>query len=158
MGPSICDYYIQRIWHNHSIIAEINSTFLVLIPKVDHPEEVKDLRPIGLCNVILKLITKIMANRLKPLMQSIISPTQCSFVPGRHSSDNIIIAQEAMHSMRLKKGNKGMMAIKIDMEKTYDRLNWNFLILCLQDLNIPRNIIDIISNCVTTPSMQILWN
>ena len=114
VGPSICDY-IQRIWHNPSIIAEINSTFLVLIPKVDHPEEVKDLRPIGLCNVILKLITKIIANRLKPLMQSIISPTQCSFVPGRHSSDNIIIAQEAMHSMRLKKGNKEMMAIKIDI-------------------------------------------
>lgn len=91
MGPSVIDY-ILRVCNNLSLIAEINSIFLVLIPKVDHPEEVKDLRPIGICNVIFKLLTKIIANRLKPIIQSISSPTQCSFVPGRHSSDNIIIA------------------------------------------------------------------
>lgn len=91
-------------------------------------------------------------------MQNIISPTQCSFVPGRHSSDNIIIAQEVIHSMRIKKGNKGIMAIKIDLEKAYDRLNWGFLIQCLRDLNFPEKITDIISNCISTPSMQLLWN
>ena len=60
--------------------------------------------------------------------------------------------------MRSKQGKRGFMAIKIDLEKAYDRVNWLFLRDCLNDLNLPRSLIDIIFSCVSTPSMQLLWN
>ena len=80
------------------------------------------LRPIGLCNVAYKAITKAIVNRLKPILAKLIAPTQSSFVPGRQISDNIIIVQEMLHSMRQKKGSTGHIAIKIDLEKAYNRL------------------------------------
>lgn len=101
----------------------INITNVVLILKVDNPKFINQFRPIALCNVIYKAITKIIANRLKPALDKIISPTQCSFIPGRHSSDNVIIAQEVIRSMANKKGKKGFMAIKVDLEKACDRLH-----------------------------------
>ena len=91
-----------------------------MIPKFDHPKIIRDIRPISLCNVVYKMLTKVIASRLKRVMPKIISPNHCSFVPGRQGADNIIVAQEIIHSMRNKKGRKGFMAIKIDLEKTYD--------------------------------------
>ena len=97
---------IKNFFDDPEKIRNINETFIVLIPKKDHPETFRDLRPISLCNVIYKVITKIVANRMKGFMNSIVSPNQCSFVPGRHNSDNIIVAQEVMHSMRTIPGKR----------------------------------------------------
>ena len=94
----------------------------MLIPKVDKHDNFTQFRPIGLCNVTYKLITKILASRLRRLMPNIICPNQSSFVPGRQTADNILIAQEIIHPMNYKKGRTGYMAIKIDLEKAYDRL------------------------------------
>lgn len=107
--------------------ADLNKAFLVLIPKVDCPQQVSQFRPIGLCNIIYKAATKVLVNRLKPILPSLISPTQGSFVPNRQITDNIIIVQEMLHSMRKKQGEVGYMAIKIDFEKAYDRLRWSFI-------------------------------
>lgn len=96
---------------------KLNETFLVLIPKVENPQIVTQLRPIGLCNVAYKTITKMIVNRLKPILSKLVAPTQSSFVPGRQISNNIIIVQEILHTMRRKKGRKGFMAIKLDLEK-----------------------------------------
>lgn len=100
----------------------LNDTFLVLIPKIDTPELASQFRPIGLCNVIYKIITKCIVNRIKPMMPHLISCTQTSFVPGRQITDNIVIVQEVIHTMRSKQGKTRYMAIKIDFEKAYDRL------------------------------------
>ena len=98
------------MFENPCLIREVNQTFLVLIPKVPHPEIMRDFRPISLCNVIYKLITKIIVNWIKPVMSTIISLNQCSFVPGRLSSDNIIVSQEVIHvymwTLRLKMREK----------------------------------------------------
>ena len=104
-------------------VKEVNKTFVSLIPKVDHSEHIKQFRPISLCNVIYKVVTKIISNGFWAIMPSIISPNQCSFVPGRQGTDNIIIAQEVIHKMRSMHGKMSFMAIKFDLEKTYDRLN-----------------------------------
>ena len=122
MGDSIYNFAV-----NFFTIGElspgINDTFLVLIPKVQRPEVVSQLRPISLCNVNYKMLTKALTNRLKKVMPKIIGPYQSSFVPGRQIVDNIIIYQEVLHSMRKKKGEKGYMAIKIDLKKAYDRFS-----------------------------------
>ena len=157
VGKSIIDF-IHYLWDDPVRIKEINETLIVLIPKKECPEVFQDLRPISLCNVIFKVVTKLVANRIKAILPYVVSPNQCSFVPGRHSSDNIIVAQEVIHSMRSMTGKKGFFAIKIDLEKAYDRVNWRFLINCLQELNLPSKLVDIIEKCVTTPSMKLLWN
>lgn len=107
---------------------EWNETTIVLIPKVPNPSQVKYLWPITLCNVLYKLVAKVLANRLKHIPPEIISPAQSAFVPGRLISDNILIAYKFSHYMRnRRKGNRGFAAIKLDMSKAYDRVEWHFL-------------------------------
>ena len=108
--------------------------------------------------MIYKIVTKIISNRLKPIISRVVAPNQCSFIKGRQSSDNIILVQEIIHSMRNMRKKNGFMAIKIDLEKADDRIQWNFIFDCLRELEISENIQKIIQKCVTTPLMNILWN
>ena len=111
-----------------SIQKSINHTFIALIPKVNNPERVYDFRTISLCNVIYKIITKVVANHLKPMLNSIISETKSAFIANRLIFDNILIAFESLHYMKTNCiGKKGFMAMKLDMSKAYDRVEWCFL-------------------------------
>jgi hypothetical protein len=69
-----------------------------------------------------------MVNRLKPLFQNIISPNQSVFLQGRSIQDNSILAHEIFHSMKKKRGSGGLMALKLDMEKAFDRMEWSFIL------------------------------
>ena len=102
VGRSLCSMVRKGCLSN-----EINSTGIVLIPKVEHPKSLSQLCPISLCNVRYKIITKVVANRLKSIMPKLIGPMQSSFVLGRHITDNIVIAQETIHLMNSKKGKFG---------------------------------------------------
>jgi len=125
---------------------------------VPNAEKITQFRPIGLCNVVYKLITKCIVNRLKGVLPDMISPVQSSFVPGRQITDNVIIMQEVLHSMRRKTGAMGLMAIKLDLEKAYDRLRWDFLHSTLLKMQLPDLLIRTIMQCVSTCSLNILWN
>lgn len=106
-----------------SSIEDLNTTFLVVIRKLKQPHRVTEFRPISLCNVIAKIVTKVIANRLKDHLQEIIDPAKSASVPGRLITDNILLAFESLHTiLKPKKGKKGLMAIKIDMIKAYDRV------------------------------------
>ncbi|XP_061356470.1 uncharacterized protein LOC133300904 [Gastrolobium bilobum] len=148
---------VQDIFQNPHLIRQLNKSLIFLIPKGDNPDSIKQLCLISLCNVAFKAISKIMANRLRPHMDALIMPNQCSFIKGRHSNDNIIIAQEIFHSMRLKKGKVGWMAIKVDLKKVYDRVNWRFLHQTLEEAGIQGKAIDLIMKGVTSASMSVLW-
>ncbi|KAH9769811.1 reverse transcriptase domain-containing protein [Citrus sinensis] len=92
---------------------------------IDKPRKVGDYRPISLCNVIYRIIAKTVANRLKLILNHVISPTQSAFIPNRLITDNIIIGYEWLHKIRLSKGKKhGIVALKLDVSKAYDRVEW----------------------------------
>ncbi|XP_061336789.1 uncharacterized protein LOC133283880 [Gastrolobium bilobum] len=148
---------IRDIFIDPRRMGNINRSSNCLIPKEDNPDSLNKLRPISLCNVVFKVVTKILANRLKLYLNVLILPNQCSFIKGRHSSDNIIIAQEIFHSTRLKKGGVGWMAIKVDLEKAYDKVNWDYLRQTLQAVGLNDETVNLIMEGVTSTVMNILW-
>ncbi|KAH9735402.1 putative ribonuclease H protein [Citrus sinensis] len=156
VGPSFC-LFIREIFSSGNIPSEINKTLVVLIPKTDHLISFRMYRPISLCTVTYKTVTKIIANRLKAILPELIGPHQTSFVPGRHIIENIVVAQEIIHSMRRKTGNRGQMAIKVDLEKAYDRLSWDFIQDTLLETGLPTDFVHITMNCITTARMNVLW-
>lgn len=121
MGESVTRC-VLGLFESGILTKGMNDPMLVLIPKVLKPERIMQFCPISLCNVLFKTITKAMVLRLKKLMPNLIGPAQASFIPGRLSTDNIVVVQEAVHSMRRKKGRRGWMLLKLDLEKAYDRI------------------------------------
>jgi hypothetical protein len=136
-----------------------NETTIVLIPKVKNPERITEYRPISLCNVIYKLISKVLSNRLKVLLPDIISPTQSAFVPGRMITDNVLLAYEITHHMHRRKGGKdGLVAIKLDMSKAYDRVEWLFLEKMMHKMGFNSQWVKLIMNCVQSVSYRVKVN
>ena len=135
---------------------EINKTLLVLIPKNDHPQTLKMYRPISLCTLVYKTITKMIANKLKMILPHFVGTQQISFVPKRHITENIVITQEVIHSMRRKTGRRGQMTIKVDIEKAYDKLTWSFIHDTVLEAIIPSNLVQLIIDCITQVQMNVL--
>ncbi|KAG7578919.1 Reverse transcriptase domain [Arabidopsis thaliana x Arabidopsis arenosa] len=157
VGESVIKLVLE-FFENLELPMNLNDALVVLLPKVGKPEKITQFRPISLCNVLFKIITKTMVERLKPVMSKLIGPAQASFIPGRVSTDNIVLVQEAVHSMRRKKGRKGWMLLKLDLEKAYDRIRWDFLEDTLRAAGFSEVWVTRIMQCVTGPSMRLLWN
>ena len=105
----------------------INQTTIVLIPKIKHSQDLKNFRPISLWNVVYKLCSKVLANKLRVFLDEVISVELSAFVLGRLIIDNVIAACECTRYLKRKKGKTGACAIKLDMAKAYDRVEWNYL-------------------------------
>lgn len=148
----------MEAFQTNSIPPKINKTYICLVLKIKNPEQITHYRPISLCNTIYKVITKIIVNKIRPYLDKIISPNQCSFISGRRAVDNAIIVQEAIHFFKKTKGSFGKMLLKIDLEKTFDRLEWSFIQQSLHILNFPTNLINLIMSCVSSSSISILIN
>eukprot|EP00253_Pinus_taeda_P017009 PITA_17009 len=155
MGKEILEL-IEESRINQKVWPTLNSTFFTLIPKNDKSEDAKGFRPIALCNVIYKIISSLMAKRLKPLLESLISPEQTGFVEGRQILDGLVVTQEVIHSMKAKK-QKGMM-IKLDLSKAYDRINWQYLEEILGSFGFSNRWIKWVHSCISTPNFSILVN
>ena len=115
-------------------------------------------RPISLCNTVYKVVKKIIVERLRSFLDKFIFPMQMAFVPGRKGIDNMIIAQEVVHSLGKKRGRTRYMALKIDLEKAYDKQEWSFIKDMFIRANLPNDIIDVIMSCVSSVSTSILFN
>ena len=125
--------------HKPNLGGPTNSSFLALIPKDSSPSSFNKFLPISLCNVSYKIITKIMANRIKNIMPKIISINQGGFARQRHIMINVILLWEAIHSNKKRK-EKGMV-IKIDMANKFDRVRHEFLFQVMQHFGIDKKLI-----------------
>ena len=132
---------------------DVNYMQIVLIPKIKSPEKITDYRPISLCNVIYKIISKVLANRLKQILPHLIATMQSAFVHSRLITDNFLVAYESLHAMHYhKKGRRGSFALKLDVSKAYDRVEWAFLKGIMTKLGFPEVRIERVMCCVSTPS------
>jgi len=136
--------------------ASFNSTFIALIPKSDNALALNEYRPISLCNCIYKIISKVIARRLKRVLSDNVSAEQFGFLEGRQIHEAIGVAQEGLHSLK-SKNQKGAI-LKIDLSKAYDKVSWLYLRLLLTHLGFGIAFIRWIMTCISTVSFSVLIN
>lgn len=156
VGPLVIEA-VKDFLTTGKLLREINNTILVLIPKVPNATSVNDYRPIACCNTIYKCITKILANRIAAVLSDIISPYQNAFVKGRRIRDNILLAQELFARFHLDP-YQPKCVVKVDFQKAYDTVDWDFLELVLRAFGFPDHFVQIVMVCVRTPKFSISIN
>ncbi|KAG7572302.1 Endonuclease/exonuclease/phosphatase superfamily [Arabidopsis suecica] len=150
---------VQTFFNTGILEEDMNKTNICLIPKKLKAEKMVDFRPISLCNIVYKVIGKLLASRLKKILPSLISESQEAFVQGRLISDNILIAHELLHALSSSnKCSEEFIAIKTDISKAYDRVEWPFLEKAMQSLGFADEWIQLIMACVKSVKYQVLIN
>eukprot|EP00253_Pinus_taeda_P022901 PITA_22901 len=139
-----------------TILKSLNSTFIALVPKVEEANTPEKFRPIALCNVIYKIISKVIANRLKMILPGIISQEQSGYVEGRQILDNILLAQEMIHSLHSRK--EAGMLMQLDLSKAYDKVSWTYLEAILEAFGFSKQWIKWILALIKSPRYSILVN
>lgn len=166
--------FFQRHWHllkddvTNAVLGFLNGgelptgfndTSITLIPKIRYPQSISQYRPIALCPVLYKIAAKAITNRMRACMDEIINEEQSAFVPGRLITDNVLVAFESVHTLRRrKKGKNHACAVKLDMLKAYDRVEWHYLEAILQRLGFSPIWIRLIMKCVTSVRFSVRVN
>ena len=135
----------------------ITVTTVVLIPKVQCPQDFTQYRPISLCNFINKVISRILSDRLAPMLPSLISAQQSGFIKGRQLADNFLLAQELVSDIG-KSSRGGNVVLKLDMMKAYDRVSWSFLLQVLRRFRFSETWIDAVWRLVSNVWFSVLIN
>lgn len=140
-------------------VSVLNHTVVVLIPKNKNPQAVFDYRPISLCNVIYRILAKVLANRLKGVLDVVISCSQSAFIPNRLITDNFILGYECLHKLRSCKSRKGgIIALKLDISKAYERVEWIFLENVMIRLGFSERWVKLILACVMNSTFSFMIN
>ena len=144
---------VFKHFHKYSVFEKsLNASFLTLIPKISSAVNIKDFRPISLVGSIYKLLSKVLANRLRVVLDSLISETQNSFVGGRQILDSVLIANECLDS-RLKCHSPGVVC-KLDIEKALDHVNWDALLYLLNRMGFGLKWREWIKACLYCPILS----
>jgi hypothetical protein len=175
LGPDGMNaFFYQKFWHiigndvsavifeffkSGNLLKSINYTHVTLIPKVKAPDTMTKFRPISLCNVMYKIISKVLANLLKTVLDHVISGSQSAFVLGRLITDNILVAFEAFHYLKMKRqGQSTHMAVKLSMSKAYDRVEWIFLKSMMARMGFCARWVNLVMQCIQTVSYSVILN
>jgi len=143
---------IRSFFEEGKLLRQINHTLIALIPKVNNPSTTNHFQPISLCNTIYKITSK------RPILERIIDPIQSAFVPKCSIHDNILLTYEIMNKFKNIKGKKAWVALKLDMEKAYDRVEWQFLFHALHKLGFHSKWIELLKACISTVSYSVIVN
>lgn len=124
--------FISDFHANGRLVRVSNCSFIVLIPKKENPRKIGDYRPISLIGCMYKVLAKLLANRLKRIIHLVISGSQSAFIADRHILDGILVANEVVDEAKRKK--KETMLFKVDFEKAYDSVQWDYLDFVMQKM------------------------
>jgi hypothetical protein len=139
-----------------SKLSLINTAHIVLLPKKQDAASLSDYRPICLINNVVKIITKILANRLAPHLNDIVSNAQNAFIKKRCIHDNFIYVQRVVQLPHKKK--KPTLYIKLDISKAFDSISWSFLLEVLENLGFNTKWRDWIAALFGTATSRVLIN
>ncbi|KAL0291608.1 UNVERIFIED_CONTAM: putative mitochondrial protein [Sesamum radiatum] len=156
IGNDVCAA-VSEFFVSGKMLKQINAALLVLIPKVQMPTRVSEFRSIACCNVLYKAISKILVKRMQQVLHRLIDYSQNAFVPGRCIADNVLLAQELLSGYNQARLPKRC-TIKIDIQKAYDSVQWDFLLETLKIFNFPSQFISWVEQCVTTAVFSIAIN
>ncbi|KAJ9566332.1 LOW QUALITY PROTEIN: hypothetical protein OSB04_002298 [Centaurea solstitialis] len=148
---------IHNFFYRGHLAKELNHTLICLLPKSPNASTVADYRPIACCSVLYKCISKILVERMKPYLGSLVNRAESAFIPGRRIIDNILMAHELVVGYHLNMGPPRC-AFKIDLRKAYDMVDWDFLLNILIGCGFHPVLIGWIKEMISTPSYSVVVN
>ncbi|KAG7559114.1 Alpha/Beta hydrolase fold [Arabidopsis thaliana x Arabidopsis arenosa] len=148
---------VQEFFRNGRLLKDLNCTIIALIPKVPEACKLGDFRPISCCNLIYKVISKIIANRMKPILQECVSPNQAAFLKGRSLGENVLLASELIRNYQKVACPKSCM-VKVDIRKAFDTVCWDFVLKVLSAQNFPPIFCAWIKQCISSPRFSVSIN
>ena len=135
----------------------VNATILSLIPKSVEAKTMKDYRPIACCNLLYKVISKVIARRLKSILPEAIEVNQTSFIKGRLLLENVLLASELVNGYH-RTSNSNRSTVKFDITKAFDTVKWSFITSVLQAMGLPLQFIVWIKVCISTAAFSVSVN
>lgn len=148
---------VLDILQGRKMLKELNTTIITLIPKTKCPKNVSEFRPISCCNTLYKCVTKVICGRLRRILPGLIMENQGDFVHGKYVAHKIMVVQDIVRHYGRKNSTPSCL-LKIDIQKAYDTVNWEFLKEMLQALEFPDTFTELIMECVTTPKFSLMLN
>lgn len=156
VGPSLVEA-VQEFFRSGRLLGQWNSTTVTLVPKKPNADRITDFQPISCCNVIYKIISKLLARRLEQILPLWISPSQSAFVKGRLLTENVLLATELVKGFGQENiSSRGV--LKVDLRKVFDSVGWSFILEVLKAANMPSRFINWIKQCITSTSFSINVN
>lgn len=147
---------IEGFWVSESISSGCNASFVSLIPKVSNPVSLNEFRPISLIGCFYKIVAKVLAERVKRVIDSVIGEEQSAFIQGRSILDGVLVANELIDFVKGRK--KKSLIFKVDFEKAYDCINWNFLYSVMEQMGFGNKWIGWIRACLSSATTSVLVN
>lgn len=156
LGDEVCTVILD-FFKSRFMPSGLNSTSLILIPKRPGADNIQDFRPISCLNTLYKVISRILADRLKEILPDLVLPNQTGFIKNRLLLENVLLASEVLNGYQ-RKNRSPRIALKVDISKAFDSVRWDFLLQTLKAMQFPAAFVDCIRACITTPSFSLSIN